>query len=156
MSVGFALGMGSGSNGPRDLKINLRPQMVCLVYPHPPSFLRPPTALPASRPSISLLETEVTSPHLSQRFAAGSCPLAFPPSIHQPSTSPDLLRPAPSRCWFCARLNSSLPLQPLQHPPSPRTTLPSSPRLRSTVGLFLLLRRLSRLTDCCACRRPKP
>jgi len=109
--------------------------MVCLVYPHSPPFLRPPTVLPASRTSISLLDTEVASPNFSQRLAAGTRPLAFPPSI---STSPDLLRPAPSRCWFYARFNSSLPLPPLQHLPSLRTTLPRSPSLRSPVGLLLL------------------
>ena len=118
--------------------------MVFLVYAHPPSFLRLPTAgaLPVSRSPISLLEAEVTSSRLGQRLAVGTRPLAFPPSIRiVPVQTPDLLRTAPSRCQFCAPLSSLLPLQPLQHLPSPRTTLPSSPRLRSPVGLLFSLRK---------------
>ena len=137
--------------------------MVFLVYVHPPSFLRLPTAgaLPVSRSPISLLEAEVTSSRLGQRLAVGTRPLAFPPSIRiVPVQTPDLLRTAPSRCQFCAPLSSLLPLQPLQHLPSPRTTLPSSPRLRSPVGLLFSLRKPLFPADLCACRfsacRPEP
>jgi len=114
-----------------------------------PSFLRPPTALPASRTSISLLDTEVASHPLQSTSCRRQPSFGFP-SFHQYSTSPDLLRPAPSRCSFYARFNSSLPLPPLQHLPSPRTTLLKSPSLRSPVGLFLLCAGHLFPANCCA------
>jgi hypothetical protein len=132
--------------------------MVSLVHPHPPSFIRPPTTLPASWTSISLVETEVASTPFSQRLTADSLPLVIPPSFNIVRIRTYVLRPAPFTMLVLRTLELVAAFAAITAPALAQNHTSEASEAQITGLPFSALRRPLFPADFCriAARRPKP